>query len=211
MSPSKRARRRTLPVAPAGSDATTCTVTGRRVRTRARAKVRVECARFGLLHPRHRPPTLHAVEHHEGHGHLAKLGIVLAGDGDGDDRRVRADDLFDLAGKDLLAAPVDDVVAPGDQVEVAVRVAPSEVARAQPATGTEPVGVRAAGVGVDHRRPRISTWPTSAGPHSVGVGLGGVLARRPGARARPARRPSRRGAAPTSGWAVIWLPASVMP
>ena len=84
-----------------------------------------------------------AAEDDEGHGDLrparGRPGPTTAVAGD---HGVGADDLFDLPGEDLLAAPVDDVVGPGVEVDEAVGILVPEVARAQPAVRVEAVPVR---------------------------------------------------------------------
>src|SRR5205823_9859652 len=60
-------------------------------------------------------------------------------------------DLVDLTGGDLLAAPVDQLLDPADQLQVAVGVQAPAVAGAEPAVNEGGgVGLRVALVAVDH-------------------------------------------------------------
>ena len=57
--------------------------------------------------------------------------------------RVLGDDALDLDRRDVLAAAADHVLAPVDEVEVAVGAAPDDVAGVEPAAGPGLVGRRA--------------------------------------------------------------------
>ena len=77
-------------------------------------------------------------------GDLAELGVVAPHDRRRRHHGIRADDLLDLAGEDLLAAPVDHVVGPGVEVDEPVVVLMPEIPRPQPAVLVEAVPVRVA-------------------------------------------------------------------
>ncbi len=102
-------------------------------------------------------------EGHEGHDVLAEDRVLDADHGHLVDGRVRLDGVLDVGRVDVVAAPDDDVLAPPDDVEVAVLVEAAEVAGDQPAVDPGPwpwpPGRRSTRAG----RPgiRIRTWPTS--------------------------------------------------
>src|SRR6266404_9176725 len=75
---------------------------------------------------------------------LAEPGVGDANHGGMQDLGVGVEDLLDLAGKELLAAAIDDLLAPTDDldIELVVDSAP-KVAAAEPAIGGE--GLRVGG------------------------------------------------------------------
>ena len=140
-----------------------------------------------------------AAEDDEGHRNLAELRVVPSDDRRRGDHGVRADDLFDLPGEDLLAAPVDHVIGPrhrGRRYPSAsrcprspVRSQPSWSKRSRCASPTYPAITEG---------PRISTWPVwpvSASTRRRPAPPG----RRSAAPPRPAPRPSPGAAGPRAG------------
>ena len=85
---------------------------------------------------------------------------------------MRADDLLDLGGGDVLAAAPDDVLHPPEEVEEAALVAARQVAGVEPAAAhrllgrLRPVSSRGRARGV-----RMSTWPVSPSGTSSVVGV----------------------------------------
>ena len=95
--------------------------------------------------------------------HLLAAGRV-GGGGDGARRhgRVRVEDALDLERRDVLAAAPDDVLAPVDEVEVALRTALDDVAGVEPAVGPRLLGGRLVlEVAEEEVAPRVVT----GGPH----------------------------------------------
>src|SRR5664280_2026012 len=88
---------------------------------------------------------------HEGDRHLAEDLVGYPDHGRADDAGHAEDDVLDLSREDLLASPIEHVVAPSDEKEIVVGVEITEVASAQPSFGVEPVFVANAFVTLDHR------------------------------------------------------------
>jgi hypothetical protein len=91
-----------------------------------------------------------AVGHDVGHRPLAEHVVDRADHRGRADAGLREQDLFDLPGVDLLPAPVDHVVGPPDEEQVAVLVQVAEVAGVQPAVIVDRAGPPAGGVRGDH-------------------------------------------------------------
>src|SRR5215472_19202488 len=73
---------------------------------------------------------------------LAQPRVGNAYDGRVQDLRVRVEDLLDLPREELLAAAVDHLLEPPDDLHVAGPVELTEIARAEPAVGSKELGVR---------------------------------------------------------------------
>src|SRR5580704_18613715 len=75
---------------------------------------------------------------------LAEPGVRDADHGGMQDLGMGVEDLLDLAGKELLAAAIDDLLAPADDLDIGlvIDIAP-EIAAAKPAVGGEGLGVGA--------------------------------------------------------------------
>src|SRR5215813_11342491 len=73
---------------------------------------------------------------------LAQPRVGNAHDGGVQDLRVGIENLLDLPREELLAAAVDHLLEPPDDLHVAGPVELAEVARAKPAVGGEELGVR---------------------------------------------------------------------
>ena len=86
------------------------------------------------------------VRHHVGDRPLAEHLVDRADHGGRADAGLGEQDLLDLPRVDLLAAPVDHVVGPPDEEQVAVGVQVPEVAGVQPAVGVDRAGPPAGGV-----------------------------------------------------------------
>ena len=103
-------------------------------------------------------------------------------------RRVRVDDLLDLARGDVLAARLDHVLLAVDDVEVALVVEDAEVAGVQPAVA-ERLGRLGGVVPVAEHRLRRAVHDLA---DLAGAGPGGRRRRRPASRrSAPGARPSR--------------------
>ena len=213
-----RSRRRwTLPVGPVGNASTTWRATGRLARTswrRGSVLIRIAASRgVEARRGRRRRRRRRLPQHDVGHGDLAQLGVVAPRPRP---RRppigIRADDLFDLPGEHLLAAPVDHVVGPGVQVDepVGVRDARGRPCRSQP-SGSKRSRCVAAHVAADDRRATDLDVPDRGS--ALEPARRPVRLPRRSRSSTPDRQPDRARAAagPASGLAVIWLAASVMP
>ena len=126
----------------------------------------------------------------------------------GPDARLGEQDVLDFPRVDLLAAPVDHVVGPAGQEQVAVLVEVAQVAGVEPALGVDGTGRAVLRVFGDDA-PAPDLHPAHHRGRAGHVPPGGQLGY-PDLRAgrRPTEPAFRR---PSSGLAAIMLAASVIP